>query len=1112
MEFNDATQAQINAAEPGNSTWVTANAGSGKTRVLTDRVARLLLRNVPPQRILCLTYTKAAAAHMQNELFARLGKWAMLPDDDLKEALASLGEGITKTQDQLRQARTLFARALETPGGLKIQTIHSFCATLLRRFPLEAGVSPQFTEMDERSQRKLRGDIAEAMADHLAPDAFDAMARHVSGERLDKLMIEIATNRDAFRTRRDRASIWREFGLDTAYDQARYCAEVWKSGDEATISNLNAVLQEGGIKDGSLRDKLLSLSFASPDYRTLSVLEEAFVYGETKTNPHGPKSDRIPSAALRKTYPDIAGRAHEIMERLAEAKPRRQALAAAEKALALHKFAEAFLVEFDRRKSALGLLDFDDLVLRARDLLTTPGMADWVLFKLDGGIDHILVDEAQDTSPSQWHVIAAIAEEFFVGESARDVERTLFVVGDEKQSIYSFQGADPEVFADMRHKFGARLEAAQSRLDQGQLLFSFRSSAAILALVDRVRQDQDAAGPGDTLHRAFHGDLPGRVDLWPFLPASTSEDTGDWWDPVDQPRPDNPAIALAAGIARQIKELLVSGAVLPGKKGPRRITAGDFLVLVQRRSLIFGEIIRALKSEGLPVAGADRLKIGGELAVRDLKALLSFLATPEDDLSLAAALRSPLFGLGEDDLFRLAHGRKGFLWPELRADRARHPEALAVIDDLLRQADYLRPYELLERVLTRHDGRRNLVARLGTEAIDGIDAFLGQALDYERAENPSLTGFLGWTDQDETDIKRQMDTKSSEIRVMTVHGAKGLESPIVILPDTAYRKPPVPPQVLTHQSGMAMWSLPAKDQPREMAAAIAENQRFLKNERLRLLYVALTRAENWLIVCGCGDPGKAGDAWYPTIEQAMGGLASVAVDTVLGPGLRHSHGDWPSTKAGDLAAARGEPSALPGWANQPAPAVRSTPKPVLPSELGGDKIVDGAAEGLTGDAAKERGRRIHLLLEHLPGTANRAALAKGLLPGVPPEDIAELLGEASAIIDAPELAHLFSGTAMHEVGLTARFGDLPMTGVIDLLLIDGERVLAVDFKTNAVVPNAQSDVPEGLLRQMGAYRDALAQIYPGHTVETAILWTRTARLMPFDNDIVTKALVRATAS
>ena len=670
MSRDDATERQVQAADPAASTWLSANAGSGKTRVLTDRVARLLLDGVQPQHILCLTYTKAAASEMQNRLFKRLGAWAMLAEDALRDQLAALGvEGGTDAA-RLADARRLFARAIETPGGLKIQTIHSFCASLLRRFPLEAGVTPRFAEMDDRRATLLRDEVVDTLAE-TATDTVDAVARLLTDEDFASLTAEIARHRAAFDPPLSREAVWGLFSLAPGDSTEALLDEVFLGGEADWLAELVPLLRAGSATDAKAAEKLADLSLSPPVPADLAVLEDVLLNGAKAREPFAAKRATFPTKATQARLGPRLTRLHDLMRRVEAARPRRVALLAAERTDALHRFAAAFLPEYAARKAARGWLDFDDLIVKARGLLTDPSVAQWVLFRLDGGIDHILVDEAQDTSPEQWRVIDHLTQEFTAGRGARAVPRTIFVVGDKKQSIYSFQGADLRAFDRMHAQFAARLEAVRIALQSLTLDYSFRSSDAILRLVDLTFDDRRGTGLGGGFkHLAFKRDLPGRVDLWPAIEPVSDPEGGDWFDPVDLISDQHHTARLATRIAAEIARMIAVGTRIPTDTGPRPMRPGDVLILVQRRSTLFHEIIRACKAAGLPIAGADRLKLGAELAVRDLRALLAFLATPEDSLSLAAALRSPLFGWTEGQLYALAAGRpQRFLWEALR-DRA----------------------------------------------------------------------------------------------------------------------------------------------------------------------------------------------------------------------------------------------------------------------------------------------------------------------------------------------------------------------------------------------------------------------------------------------------------
>lgn len=1117
IRHDDATERQVQAARPTESTWLSANAGSGKTRVLTDRVARLLLEGVLPQHILCLTYTKAAASEMQNRLFKRLGAWAMKNDQELRKELGSLGVEDLLDPELLGRARTLFARAIETPGGLKIQTIHSFCSSLLRRFPLEAGVSPLFAEMEDRAATLLRDEITSEMAENEDADLVRRMAGHFTGESFDTLTGEIVRNRAFFERLLSASDFLVKLGQSPDLSEQDIDARVFLGDEQQSLKALIEALRAGGVTDGKNAEKLSQLGDLG--FPSLPILESVFLTGSGAKSPFSAKLGTFPTKAIQKSIPDLMARIEPLMQRVEAARESRLALAAARRSAVLSEFGHRFLGNYESRKQQHGWLDFDDLILKARSLLNDPQVAEWVLYRLDGGIDHILVDEAQDTSPVQWQVIERLAQEFTSGSGARgDIARTIFVVGDKKQSIYSFQGADPAEFDRMQQDFGNRLEPTGKPLQSLVLEYSFRSSDAILRLVDTCFEQQaDAGFPQEMKHRAFQGDMPGRVDLWPVVEQTPKADKDEWYKPVDRLGETHHTVILAERIAKEIARLIGQRETIPAKMGEnglflqRPVQAGDFLVLVQRRSDLFHEIIRACKAQGLPIAGADRLKVGAELAVKDLGALLSFLATPEDSLSLATVLRSPLFGWSEQELFDLAHRRDSpLLWTALRNRKDEFPDTMAAIGDLMAQADFLRPYDLIERALTRHSGRRKLLARLGAEAEEGINALLSQALAYERSAIPSLTGFLIWMETDDLEIKRQMDSAGNRIRVMTVHGSKGLEAPIVILPDTGKRLIRNDGQ-LVENGDHVLWSMPSDASPEPMTSARETRADTLRAERQRLLYVAMTRAEKWLIVAAAGDLGKDGQTWYQTIERGLKSVGAEEMDFSGGQGLRYAHGDWSGPVKDEPADAQPATPEVPEFALSAAPEPAQPKHTLSPSDLGGAKALAGDA-GLDEELAMRRGSWIHLLLENLPTMPQERwkDVAGNLLfsteePPTTPE-LETLLSEAASVVSSPELEYLFQDNTLAEVPVTADLGASRLHGIIDRLVISDDHILIVDFKTNAVVPESPAQVPDGLLRQMAAYAHAIQQIYKDREIRTAILWTRTAQLMPLPHDLVTKSL------
>ncbi|HEY5347014.1 MAG TPA: double-strand break repair helicase AddA, partial [Rhizomicrobium sp.] len=874
-----------NASDPGRSAWVAANAGAGKTYTLANRVARLLLDGARPERILCLTYTKAAAAEMQDRLFAQLGRWSMLPDAALMENIQSIGA----EADDLPKARRLFAQALETPGGLKVLTIHAFCQIVLSRFPMEAGIAPGFEVLDETSAREMVAAMRRRVLERAGAGdaALAAAVSHLvvqtSESALQKLLDTALQS--------DRRKLDRFFNVLGAQDMAQavrtahgtqesaqIIAETFRGiCDDAELREIAAWLGSGGKKDAERAGQLQGAFCASTALEFFTAFQDAFLTG--KGEPYA----ALATKKLCDARPDLLARLQALEARFLDADDRFRAVRAADCAIAALTIIRAVREEYDRAKRLRAVLDYDDLILRTRALLEKRDAAAWVLFKLDGGLDHILIDEAQDTSPEQWAIVKKLTEEFFAG-TAREhrTVRTIFAVGDEKQSIFSFQGADPAQFEIHRAHFrGLAQDAGLSFADE-LLPTSRRSAPQVLDFVDEVFADEmarDGLTSGGLVikHLALRETAKGRVEFWPTLKPSGAPDP-DPWAPVDVEREDSPVARLAAAIARQIKGWI--GMHMDGHD--KVITPGDIMILLPRREPFGSEIIRQLKQLNVPVAGADRIVLTEQIAVMDLMALGRFVLLPEDDLNLAALLRSPIIAISEEELFSLrAYSARG-LWPELIArqnDSAVFASAVEFLSEMLGRADYAPPFEFYSHALTARGKKLALLSRLGAEANDAIDEFVSLALSYEANHTPSLQGFLQSVARSGAQIKRDMERGRNEVRVMTVHGAKGLEADIVILPDTTSlpQQPSSKGHLLYTESGV-LFPLPDAHAPRIVKAAKAAAMDEALREHRRLLYVALTRARDRLYICGFeNSKGVKPQSWHAMAERAARKLGRVVM-------------------------------------------------------------------------------------------------------------------------------------------------------------------------------------------------------------------------------------------
>ncbi|MEX0645959.1 MAG: UvrD-helicase domain-containing protein, partial [Parvularculaceae bacterium] len=654
--------AQRLAADPRRSAFVAANAGAGKTSVLTDRVARLLLSGAEPRRILCITFTKAAAAEMARRLFELLGRWALAEDAALNKALDDLeGAAISRDPGALATARRLFAKALETPGGLKIQTIHSFCEGLLKRFPLEAGAPPGFAVIDESAAAGLARTAIDEAAVQSAQDetlaaAFARLALRLQPESardgaqktLRSLIADALASRGKLEDALAAAGAWdglrdavgAALGVRPGETAEAIVAATMATVSEDDIKRLQSALRAGEKVCRGFADNELAGYIAAGEQRV-----RFDVLGGVLLTQKGTPRQRFPDAATKKADPWAEAYVSTLQASFAAASERIKAADNFADTAALLAILERALAAYDDLKARRAVLDYDDLIARAHILFAKADL-DWVRYKLDQGLDHILLDEAQDTSPAQWKVVEGPLGEFFAGAGARDGERTFFAVGDQKQSIYSFQGADAGLFKEKREDLGKKITAV-APFDNVALNLSFRSTAPVLDFVDALFAKKEVlAGVSDEhplKHQLYRTGEAGLVEFWPLAPRAEKKETRAWEAPLDSTPPDNPARRLALEVASKIKAWIETGEVLVSKGRP--IRPGDVMILVQSRGPLFHEMIRALTEKSVPVAGADKLKLLEDAAVEDLLSYARAALLEEDDLSLAEVLKSPFFNI-----------------------------------------------------------------------------------------------------------------------------------------------------------------------------------------------------------------------------------------------------------------------------------------------------------------------------------------------------------------------------------------------------------------------------------------------------------------------------------
>ena len=1186
--LEQATRQQREAADPKASVWVGASAGTGKTKVLTDRVLTLLLSDIMPDRLLCLTFTKAAAAEMSNRLASKLSEWATAHENDLKEALQRLlGEEPSRLQVHI--ARQLFARVLDTPGGMRIQTIHAFCQSLLGRFPLEAGVAPNFQVLDDvraedllqnATSKVLSGqsglsldevsDCLATLISYTQEESFRDLLKNLLSERARLArLLRITNGLSGLRQR-----VFDVLDVDSEISESALL-QLFCSKERVQTIRLEAcaaALESGGKTDRT-RGESLRKWLSAPEEKRCNLYDSYRSVFLTKDGE--PRAERtMASKGAREAMSNVLEELYDLASALLRFEDQRKAVISGHATLALLTLGDAILGDYEKSKQALSLLDYDDLILKTRDLFAG-GAAAWVMFKLDGGLDHILIDEAQDTNPEQWEVIRALCEEFFAGkgrernaphepekeELFEELPRTIFVVGDAKQSIFSFRRADPDVFERMQREFQARVEGVGELWKRVNLAVSFRSTAAVLSAVD----DIFAEGPAsegvlfseDRLHHQPKrlGEA-GQVEVWPLVQSARDLTEEPWTLPLERSREFSARARLATILARRIygwtrdpQRTEDSDCQLLSKG--RRIEPGDILILVRHRNAFVDELIREMKELGVPVAGIDRMQLSRQISVMDLLSLGRFLLLPDDDLTLAEVLKSPLVGWDDELLFQLAHkrGKEVTLWSRLRdavhkplkatdqQQRGEIESAYAFLMELLSLADQVPPFELYARVLGPLKGRERILARLGPDAGDPLEEFVSLTLQYEQEDTPSLQGFLNWFDTRDVEIKRDLEQGSNAVRIMTVHGSKGLQAPVVIVPDTTD---------IPRKESNLFWLrdedyLPFWTPNRSLVTRlVAQERKALGEDRMceyrRLLYVALTRAEDRLVICGWNKADKANDlSWYSLCFSALVGSCETVnfsfpedpAGAWEGEGLLRTSEQTltviPVRKDAVPEQPEQEQGRLPGWAGKSPVAEPVPPRPLVPSlPLESEPAVrspllrgGGKTRLVRGGRLRafQRGRLVHRLLQSLPDiepdkweqTARR--FLSSPLHGLDEEEAIALSRETLQILKHPDFAEFFGPDSRAEVTLTGLVhqegGRVDViSGQVDRLLVRPDRVVVLDFKTNRAPPQRTEDVQVAYLRQLALYKRVLMDLYPGRRIECCLVWTDETRVMPIPDDLL----------
>lgn len=878
MELDHVIALQRLASDPKSCVWVSASAGTGKTKVLVDRLLRLLLEGNDPAKILCLTFTKAAASEMIERLQHRLEKWAIFPEALLIDDLTQL-TGSPPFPATLKQAASLYEAIYLKGSTLKIQTIHGFCQFLLRRFPLEAGICPNFTVLDEQESFVLRQQSLQALYGMLyntpTSDLQDALRYLI--ERTDLLSFEhlLQESLQLNFCPQDFQTLLQDLGIDEQMldllpDNQQHQDLALDQTFYRSLTQIHSYWIDLLAK-GNSAEQRLSIYLKNGQSNLEDLRNQAEVYKNFFLTQQGTRRKKLLSADLKRKYPDIEQWVNTQADHLENYLSQKflQALGRSTKALGL-------LIQWINQtynESKNGRLDYQDLLKYTQKLLYNDSHNQWVLYKLDGGVHHILIDEAQDISPEQWEIIVALTQDFFSGESL-PVQRSLFVVGDYKQSIYSFQGADPTCFLQMADYFAKKVTDIQKKWQFLSMTLSFRSSDALIQKIDQVFEHPSARKgvlqKPDLKHSAVR-QAPGMIDIWPLVQGDHLPEMNQWQLPAEQYILQTADMYLAEKIAQQVKTWWQSRYWLPSLQRP--FEPHDAMILVRRRTAFIEAVIKAFKRHEIPITGLDRFHLLDQLGIQDLLALAAFIIRPQDDLALACVLKSPLIGLEEEALYQLCYNRAPqTLWERLTSFTSSTEDHFANAHSHLEQwiqlGNTMPPYDFFFSILT--DYKTNFLKRLGPGVIDTLEEFLLLVLKFEKTEPLSLYHFLEWIQTNGTEVNRESHQPGQTL-IFTVHGAKGLQAPVVFLCDTT-RCPKAQSQILQIQyqsQTIPLYSTNGWDKHPFTQAQYEYRKAKIQEEYNRLLYVGLTRAQDHIVVCGTGEKAESG-SWYDTIQAALG--------------------------------------------------------------------------------------------------------------------------------------------------------------------------------------------------------------------------------------------------
>lgn len=843
-------------SNPAYSFWINASAGTGKTTILVKRVLGLLANKVEAKRILCLTYTKAAAIEMAERIKQELSNWIFLQEEELVQILTNLlNREITKTD--IAHARKLFIFILETENSLNIQTIHSFCQKIIRSFAFEIGISSDFALIKEEDYTDLIFSVKEQIYnksynDQLIFTALKDINLYGSEDSLNSVFREIA-EKISFYTKIFKNASYLELNNNlkkTLKITSLSTQEIYNDFLEyyQDFSLARDILSAGNQSEQTKGDFLKIWHFLTPEEK-LDRLDEYLDIFMTKERE--PRKNLL-SSNLKKKFPDLEIILLNEQDRIINFINRLNNFKLWKLSSALTIIASTFTKLFNKIKKEKNILDYHDLIHYTQELFVNNSAKDFVLYKIDSKLDHLLIDEAQDTSPEQWDIISKLTEDFFSGESY-ECEKSLFVVGDEKQSIYSFQGANHSFYHNTYNYFKQKILSSKRNFLELELDHSYRSSTIPLKLVDKIFNQQSIKNSVSSKitpikHISMRSQDFGRIEVLPCITETTSA-----------------AQILANNIAMKIKVILDSKTTIDN----HLVQPRDIMVIVKTRDDFYYKLIQSCNELNIPINGLDRINLNNYIGIEDFILIIKFALMPHDDLNLATILKSPLFNISEENLLEICALRSNSVWQEIQ-NRANLDEFIDIYSKLnaILNNNYMKPSEFINYILYDLEAKEKFIARLGQEFIFFLNNFWERVLQFEQENIPTLHAFLEWFIKSKHEIKKTFSPEENKAQILTSHGAKGLQAKIVILPDTTKMFSTKVDSLLEFSENILYWNGNSNYQNDYIIAKKLCVKAEKYHEYLRLLYVALTRAENWLIIAGFSNLKLNKDCWYNLILEA----------------------------------------------------------------------------------------------------------------------------------------------------------------------------------------------------------------------------------------------------